>query len=87
MDKKRGNHLNLSVGNKIKIGEKSSKVCGIVCGTTIELIQGYFEHDNGLYCETQTAPSIWNEECKEFDSIFHIFGNDLECFLDSEVIV
>ena len=75
----------LKVGDIVKIGKESSKACGLKAGTVIVLI-GILDYDNGIYCETQTSPSIWNEERKEFDSIYHLFGNNLEDFLDSEVI-
>lgn len=83
---KQDNWLNLQVGDKIKIDKKSSKVCGLKEGEIIILIQGQFDEYNGLYDETVYAPSIWNDEQKEFDSIYHIFGNDLGDFLDSEII-
>lgn len=81
-----GNWKKLKVGDKIKIGKKSSEYCGLEEDEIIELIEGEFEYDNGLYEEIQTAPSIWNEEDGEFDSIFHLFGNDLDGFLDSKVL-
>lgn len=74
------------VGDTVKIGVKSAELCGYSAGTELVFIQGYFDHDNSLYTETQTAPSIWNEEEKDFDSIYHIFGNDLEFFLDSKIV-
>lgn len=52
----------------------------------IELIKGTFERDNGLYCYDVTAPSIWDEEEKDFDSIYHLFGNDLQRFSDCEIV-
>lgn len=80
----------LKVGTKIKLGEKCCSECfpneSFKSGDIIELVEGYFEYDNGLYTDTQTAPSIWNEDMKEFDSIYHMFENDLSGFLDSEVI-
>lgn len=76
----------LIIGTKIRIGRESSKDCGIPEGEVIELIEGYFENDNGLYTTTETCPAIWNERQKDFDSIYHLFGNDLEYFVDSEII-
>ena len=78
--------LELNVGDIIKIGPKCSKICGFKTGEIITLVEGYFEHYNGLYDETQTAPSLWDESTGEFDSIYHLFGNDLEDFKDSKVI-
>lgn len=77
----------LIVGTKIKIGPKFAKHGGYYKGgEVIELVEGFFECDNGLYSETQTAPSIWDEQRKEFDSIYHLFGNDLEDFMDCKII-
>jgi|ERR1035437_7219878 hypothetical protein len=75
----------LVVGAKIKIGEQYSEMCGFKEGQVIQLVEGHFEYDNGLYTEDQTAPSYFNKEQNEFDSIFHLFGNDLEDFMDCEV--
>ena len=80
----------LVVGAKIKLGKKCCEHCfksgPHKPGDIIELIKGYFDHENGLWCETVHAPSIWNEKLREFDSIYHLFENDLSGFLDSEVI-
>lgn len=77
----------LAIGAKIKIGEKyAEEIGGYKAGETLTLVQGYFDYDNGLYTETQTAPSVWNENAKEFDSIFHLFGNQLEDFMDCEIL-
>jgi hypothetical protein len=86
--KKQGNWLNLKVGDKIKIGKKYAEFGNFrfKTGQIIELIQGEFDDYNGLYNITTCAPSIWNEDQQEFDSIFHLFGNDLEDFLDCKII-
>ncbi|CAM1366201.1 conserved hypothetical protein [Tenacibaculum litopenaei] len=79
----------LVVGTKIKIGikyTKSLRFGNLKAGDVIELIDGEFEYDNGLYTETQSCPSIWNEKSKEFDSIYHLFGNDFENFLDNQIL-
>lgn len=78
--------MNLKVGTKIRIGKKYSDEYGFEHNEVIELVEGFFEEYNGLYCYTSTAPSIWNEDQKEFDSIYHLFGNDLENFLDCEIV-
>lgn len=84
----KNNKLNLKVGSQIKIGKKYAKeIGGLKAGEVIILIQGYFEYDNGLYCEERTAPSIWREADKDFDSIYHLFGNSLENFMDCEVLM
>ena len=76
----------LIVGACIKIGDQCAEICGLEVGKIITLIEGYFEDDNGLYTYTEQAPAIWNESEKDFDSIYHLFGNKLEYFLDSEII-
>jgi len=76
----------LVVGAKIKIGRIYAKEHYCTEGEIIELVEGSFEYDNGLYTEQQTAPSVWDEKQKDFDSIYHLFGNDLENFLDCEIV-
>jgi hypothetical protein len=77
----------LIVGAVIKIGNRYAKeIGGLKAGELITLIEGSFEYDNGLYSTMETAPSIWDEATKDFDSIYHLFGNDLENFLDCEII-
>lgn len=77
----------LPVGTVIKIGEQYAReIGGFKAGDVITLVEGTFEYDNGLYIQYQTAPSVWNEDANEFDSIFHLFGNNLENFMDCEVL-
>lgn len=76
----------LIVGAKIKLGEKYCKEHACQAGEIITLVEGEFDHDNGLYSETQTAPSVWYEHQKEFDSIYHLFENDLSGFEDCEIL-
>lgn len=77
----------LVVGAKIKIGSKYAKaIGGLKAGEVITLVEGYFDCENGLYCTTETAPSIWNENAKEFDSIYHLFGNNFENFMDCKIL-
>ncbi len=76
----------LKVGVKIKIGKIfANEHSWCKEGDIIELIEGYFEEDNGLYTYTSTVPSIWNEADEDFDSIYHLFGNDLDEFADNEI--
>jgi len=77
----------LIVGTKIKIGKKYADDFGFDEGQVIELVEGYFEYENGLYTETQSCPAIWDESQKDFDSIFHLFGNDLEYWYDCEIVL
>lgn len=76
----------LVVGTKIKFGKKFAELFGLEEGEIIELVEGSFEYDNGLYTENQTAPSVWDENLKDFYSIYHLFGNDLEDFMDCEIV-
>ena len=76
----------LVVGARIKIGKKYSKNKNFTDGEIITLIEGYFSHDNGLYEETSTCPAIFDKRSGDFDSIYHLFGNDLEDFQDCEVM-
>jgi hypothetical protein len=79
----------LIIGTKIKFGKKYADFVGLsdIADTIVELIEGSFEYDNELYIEMQYAPSIWNKEDKDFESIYHLFGNDLEDFLDCEIVL
>lgn len=78
----------LVIGTKIKIGKDYSEHChnSLKEGQVIELINGSFECENGLYSYIEDAPSIWNEKQKDFDSIYHLFGNDLDDFMDCEIL-
>lgn len=77
----------LIVGAKIKLGKKYCEGSRrFKAGDVITLIEGNFEYDNGLFTAVQSAPSIWCEEQKDFDSIYHLFGNELEDFADCEII-
>jgi len=76
----------LKVGTKIKIGKKYSKEHGFNEGEIITLVNGSFEHYNGLYTENQDCPSIWDEGSNEFDSIYHLFGNHFEYWMDNTIV-
>ncbi|MFY7988741.1 MAG: hypothetical protein ACOVNP_07665 [Flavobacterium sp.] len=78
----------LVVGAKVKIGKEYAEKIGkfFEAGQIIELVEGHFEYDNGLYIEDQTSPSWWDAEEEDFESIYHLFGNKLEGFMDCEVV-
>jgi hypothetical protein len=76
----------LVVGAKIKLGEGYCKNRNCTAGEVITLVEGIFDRENGLYCTTETAPAIWDEKAGDFDSIYHLFGNDLEDFEDCEIL-
>ena len=76
----------LIVGAKVKIGKIYAKEHFCTEGEILELIEGHFEYDNGLYIEDQIAPAVWNEDEEDFDSIYHLFGNEFEYFYDCEIL-
>jgi len=77
----------LVVGAQIKIGKKYAKNTGFFKeGEVITLINGKFDYDNGLYTDITECPAIWDESQQEFDSIYHLWGNDLSGFMDCEVL-
>ena len=78
----------LIVGAKVTFGVEYAKWTGQEhkAGEIITLVDGEFEHDNGLYTESQFAPSVWCESASEYDSIYHMFGNNLDSFMDCEII-
>lgn len=58
-------------------------------GKTIKLEPQYFECDNGLYVYETVCPGIpaeLNDYTNEADSIFHLFGNKFERFMDCILI-
>lgn len=79
--------LEFTVGDRIRIGKKFAiKNTAFKEGQIITLIEGVFEYDNGIYVEEEKAPSLWNEDTKEFDSVQHLFENDYSGFLDCEIL-
>jgi hypothetical protein len=76
----------LIVGVKIRFGKQYAKEHYATEGKIITLVEGDFEYDNGLYTENQCCPAIWDEGSKEFESIYHLFGNDFENFLDCTIV-
>jgi hypothetical protein len=77
----------LIVGAKVKIGaEYAAMNPDYSEGDVIELVEGFFERINGFNNEIDTAPSVWNDRLKEYDSIYHLFGNRLENFRDCVVL-
>lgn len=76
----------LVVGAKIRIGRKYSEEHGFKEGDVIELIEGSLDKKTGLYSYTVRAPYICYGIRKDFDSISHLFGNDLEYFLDCKIL-
>ena len=80
----------LVVGTKIKIGKKYLEEISernfLKENDIITLVEGEFEIENGLYTEIQKCPAIWNPELKEYDSIYHLFGNNFDNWFDCEIL-
>ena len=77
----------LVVGARIRLGPKYCKHSHLFkAGQVITLVEGVFERDNGLYDIEEYAPSVFVEVDREYNSIFHLFDNNLENFLDCEVL-
>lgn len=76
----------LIVGASVRIGRLYAENYGFVPGEIITLVEGHFEYDNGLYISDQTALAIYDKDSKDYDSIYHLFGNDFEYFMDCEII-
>lgn len=80
--------MNIERGDSVKFGEQYCKENNRedLIGKTVKLTPQYFEEDNGLYTYYSECPGIYNEANKEADSIYHLFGNDFENFMDCELI-
>lgn len=78
----------LVVGTKIKISKEyvENGKYHFKENDIITLIEGEFEIENGLYTEIQKCPAIWNPELKEYDSIYHLFGNNFDNWFDCEIL-
>lgn len=73
-------------GVSIKIGARYAlQNGGFEEGEVIKLVQGVFEVDDG-YGRVEYAPSVWNSKQNLFDSIYHLFGNDLNEMDDCVVL-
>jgi len=83
----RCDNINLEVGMRIRYGKHyAEKYSSIKEGDTIDLIEGYFDEENGITSVMVTCPAIWDEDRQDFDSIYQLFGNDMEDFLDCEIV-
>ncbi|MGY3186469.1 hypothetical protein [Lysinibacillus sp. TE18511] len=80
--------MNIERGDSVKFGEKWCKEHGRedLLNQVIKFTPQWFEDDNGLYSYETECPGIYNEECEEVDSIYHLFGNTFENFMDCELI-
>lgn len=73
-------------GDKIKFGPIycREKMCPEFLNKTFMLTPQYFEDYNGLYTDCKECPGI--EIDGEAESIFHMFGNELDEFYDCILI-
>lgn len=78
--------MELKSGDKIKFGIVYCNKTGRseLLNKTIMLTPQSFDEDNGLYSYESECPGICIDD--EPDSIYHLFGNDLEDFYDCELI-
>ncbi len=80
----------LIIGTQVKIGKQFAdyiRIDELTEGKIITLVEGHFEYDNGLYIQDQTAPSWWNKDADDFESIYHLWGNKLTDFMDCEIVI
>ncbi|MEX3623742.1 hypothetical protein [Viridibacillus arvi] len=80
--------MNIERGDSIKFGEQWCNKHGSeeLSGKTIKLTPQYFEEDNGLYVNYSECPGIYDKENEEAESIYHLFGNHFENFMDCKLI-
>lgn len=83
--------MDIKGGDSITFGEKwcLENDREELTGKTVKLEPQYFEYDNGLYVSYDVAPGIpaeMNDYNEEADSIYHLFGNTFERFMDCTLI-
>lgn len=80
--------INFERGDSVKFGMKWCKEhrSKHLIGKVVMMTPPWFECDNGLYCEDQECPGMMEEGSNEPDSIYHLFGNNFENFMDCELI-
>lgn len=80
--------MNIERGDSIKFGKKWCKEHGSeeLVEKTIKLTPQYFEEDNGLYTHYSECPGIYDADNDEAESIYHLFGNNFENFMDCVLI-
>lgn len=74
----------LIAGTKIKIGKKYSEQHGFSEGEIITLVDLQFEYDSDFGGGFEDAPGIFNGY--DNDSIYHLFGNDFENWMDNTIV-
>jgi len=80
--------INFEIGDSIKFGENYCNEfgCEELKNKIIMMTPQYFEEDNGLYVYTSVCAGIYDEYDEEAESIYHLFGNIFEYFMDCELI-
>ena len=75
-------------GDSVKFGKKWCKEHNSehLVGKTIMMTPQWFEEDNGLYCYESECPGILAEGSDYPESIYHLFGNNFEWFMDCELV-
>lgn len=80
--------MNIERGDSVKFGEKWCKAHRRedLVNQVVKFTPQWFEDDNGLYVADIECPGIDNGKDAEPDSIYHLFGNSFENFMDCELI-
>ncbi|MFY0516472.1 hypothetical protein ACOMCU_01385 [Lysinibacillus sp. UGB7] len=80
--------MNFERGDSVKFGEKWCEEHGRkeLINQIVKFSPQWFEDDNGLYTYDVECPGIYDEVNKEADSIYHLFGNNFEKFMDCELV-
>lgn len=80
--------MNIERGDSVKFGERWCKENGRedLVNQVVKFNPQWFEVDNGLYTYETECPGIYDEENQEADSIYHLFGNNFENFMDCVLI-
>jgi hypothetical protein len=80
--------MNIERGDSVKFGEKWCVEHGRedLINQVVKFTPQWFDEDNGLYTYESECPGIYDKENEEADSIYHLFGNHFENFMDCELI-
>ena len=80
--------MNFERGDSVKFGGKWCKEYrrDDLLNQVVKFTPQWFEVDNGLYTYETECPGIYDVESQEADSIYHLFGNNFENFMDCELI-
>lgn len=80
--------VNFERGDSVKFGEKWCKEnrCEHLIGETIMMTPQWFDYDDDLGGGMEECPGMIMEDGEEPESIYHLFGNNFENFMDCEHI-